>query len=149
MKSLADISYDPETGVFYYAGVPHGTVNRSGYIVMRADGKVIYGHRAAWFKTHGVWPDMIDHINGTRSDNRIANLRDVSKSVNAQNRCQYPTVKHKLPVGAHLHVPSGGYKSSIRVNKRNVHLGYFATAEDASEFYLLAKQLVHKEAVNA
>ncbi|XUG57626.1 HNH endonuclease [Bordetella pertussis] len=36
---------------------------------------------------YGAWPTQnIDHVNGDRSDNRIANLRDVPQAVNMQNR---------------------------------------------------------------
>lgn len=34
---------------------------------------------------HGYCPDMIDHINGNRKDNRIENLRECSASENACN----------------------------------------------------------------
>ncbi|EHB7575351.1 HNH endonuclease, partial [Escherichia coli] len=35
----------------------------------------LYVHRIAWLMVYNDWPtDVIDHINGDRSDNRIANL---------------------------------------------------------------------------
>ena len=43
-------------------------------------------HRAAWAILYGEWPDHIDHINRNRSDNRIVNLRSVTKAQNAQNQ---------------------------------------------------------------
>ena len=142
-KSLADISYAPETGLFYYAGRVHGTVNAGGYIVFRADSKVFYAHRVAWFKVHGVWPDTIDHINGNRTDNRLCNLRSGTQSDNARNMKLKATPLYKALPGAHYHKPSGGWKSSIRYRERSVHLGYFESAEDANEMYLLAKEMLH------
>ena len=135
MKKLSDITYAPDTGMFHYGGKIHGTVNRNGYIVMRADGVVVYGHRAAWFKVHGVWPTLIDHINGDRTDNRISNLREVTPSVNLQN------TTHGR--GCHFHKPSQSWKSAISVNRRQIHLGYFKTAADATECYLFAKEFFH------
>ncbi len=48
-------------------------------------------HRLAWFYVHGVWPkEQIDHINGDKADNCIANLRlaDFSKNqANDGERC--------------------------------------------------------------
>jgi hypothetical protein len=136
MKTLADIAYDPTTGVFTYAGIPHGTVNRSGYVVMRGDSKVLYGHRIAWFKTYGVWPVMIDHINGNRTDNCIANLREVTAAQNIQN-----TVHGK---GTHYHKPSKSWKSAICINHRQIHLGYFPDAASAAECYQFAKEFFHQ-----
>lgn len=42
-------------------------------------------HRFAWFYHYGELPDLIDHINGIRKDNRINNLRAATKAQNAQN----------------------------------------------------------------
>ena len=49
--------------------------------------KVQYpAHRIAYAIHHGAWPKgEIDHINGDRADNRITNLRDVSRSENQRN----------------------------------------------------------------
>ena len=44
------------------------------------------GHRVAFAHYHGRWPDEeIDHINGIRDDNRIANLREADRSLNMRN----------------------------------------------------------------
>ena len=43
--------------------------------------------RLAWFYTHGAWPiGEVDHINRNRSDDRLENLRDVSKIENLMHR---------------------------------------------------------------
>lgn len=130
------ISYDPVTGAFTKDGHPHGTVNAAGYVVMRYEGKVVYGHRLAWFLTHGEWPSLLDHVNGDRADNRMTNLRLATRSLNARNR----VTKVR---GAHFHKPSGCWKSAIQVDGRSVHLGYYPNADHATEAYLLAKELFH------
>ena len=47
----------------------------------------INAHTLVWALYYGHWPrQTIDHINLKKGDNRIANLRDVSLSVNVLSR---------------------------------------------------------------
>jgi hypothetical protein len=43
-------------------------------------------HRLIWKMRHGVDPDVIDHIDGDRTNNRIGNLRSVDLITNQRNR---------------------------------------------------------------
>lgn len=67
-----------------------GYVNKMGYVQISISGYTYLAHRLAWTITHGDYPDgeqpFIDHINGKRDDNRIANLRDSSGAENNRNR---------------------------------------------------------------
>lgn len=62
-----------------------GTRTRAGYRVVTVDGRVFAVHRILWYLYSGEKPDVVDHINGVRDDNRIMNLRSVSRSENAKN----------------------------------------------------------------
>jgi hypothetical protein len=88
-------SYNPETGVFtrlkargaQRAGTVPGRLNEEGYIKIKINGKEYGAHRLAWLYVYGEWPSLfIDHINRAKADNRIQNLRDVSRSENGRNR---------------------------------------------------------------
>lgn len=63
--------------------------NRGYYIIdVRYKGQRVhlYVHRTVWALCHGAWPvEEIDHINGDRQDNRVENLRQVSRSENMLN----------------------------------------------------------------
>lgn len=92
------LKYDPETGEFTNkvrrsanapAGARCGCVNRHGYVVARLDDRLYYMHRLAWAMTYGVWPPKgvdIDHIDGDKANNRLANLRLATRSQNMANR---------------------------------------------------------------
>ena len=90
MKKLPDIErlneifiHDPETG-FIYKKV--GCSNPDGYMYVYVDGKQYAFHRLIWKLETGKDPEgVIDHINGIRNDNRIANLRDVTQAENMKN----------------------------------------------------------------
>lgn len=70
-----------------YAGEDaFNTLNNSGYLEGRIDGKTYLAHRVAWACHYGEWPaDQIDHINGVTTDNSIANLREADSLVNGRN----------------------------------------------------------------
>jgi len=85
------LKYYPKTGCFaWIAGRLSGRVagSQSGkrYWYIQFRGHKFPAHRLAWFFENGEWPDGdIDHINGDKQDNRIANLRPASRSENLWN----------------------------------------------------------------
>lgn len=85
----------------------------------------------------------VDHINGARGDNRWANLRKVSRSVNLQNQrgARPGSVSGLLGVAP---APGGRWRASIRVNNTQTHLGYFADPNEAHKTYLKAKRKLHE-----
>jgi len=82
--------YNQTTGeVFSHTGKLMNNVEKSGYIkcCIKID-KIPYrffSHRFAWFYIHGIIPDTIDHINRIKFDNRLINLRNISKKENTYN----------------------------------------------------------------
>jgi hypothetical protein len=138
-------AYNKTTGEILKDGIPVGTKNTAGYIVLRYMGQVVYAHRLAFFLETGVWPELVDHIDGDKANNQWINLRIADPATNSQNRALSRT-PNGLPPGAHLHRPSGLIKSAITVNGKQKHLGYFKTPEEASRAYIAAKQAHHNEA---
>lgn len=107
-----------------------------------ADGKRYTHHRVVWLMATGQWPaGDIDHINGNPADNRLANLRDVTRSVNQQNRL----CAQANSIGGVLGVRARGrrFTAQVTVDGRAVHLGTFDTENQAREAHLTAKRKLH------
>ena len=118
----AAVDYNPETGALTWrprlpmfwpehgetsrfnrqmAGRKVGCVNGDGYRHFEVGGRHVKSHRAAWALFYGCWPeDQIDHINGDKLDNRIANLREVDSKQNSQNKAR-PLNNKSGVVGVH------------------------------------------------
>ena len=80
---LDEITYQAKSGILMRNNKIIGT-NCNGYLKCSVNYQDLYLHRIAWFLYHGKWPAEIDHINGVRDDNRLANLEEVSRSENVQ-----------------------------------------------------------------
>lgn len=71
------------------AGDVAGVVGPNGYRRISVNNNSLYAHRLAWFFHYEKWPEkgsVMDHIDGNKDNNRIANLRIVSVSLNGLNR---------------------------------------------------------------
>ena len=99
MKKLADyetshFNYDPTTGLI--TNTKNGKVYtknaKTGYVSIGLTLKVlkkstmVFAHRLAWYLYNGEEPNIIDHANGVRDDNRIGNLISTTVRGNGQNR---------------------------------------------------------------
>lgn len=148
LRELMD--YDPGTGHFTHkpgqkwrrAGKVAGAINNLGYRLIRVDNRLYRAHRLAWLYVHGEWPaGEIDHINGKRDDNRIENLRDVTVSVNQQNRKRAAANGSTGLLG--VSTAKARYRAAIALDGASFYLGSFDTAEEAHEAYLAAKRKMH------
>ena len=156
----ANVSYDPETGLFariknhpkrkYLAGSITGVPRPDGYIQIMIEGKIYLAHRLAWLYVHGVMPKhYIDHVNGIKNDNRILNLRDVNQTVNLQN--QRKTKRNRLS-SKFLGVSYSNkgiskvnpFRARIVVDKKEIFLGSYPTEQEAHNAYLVAKRKYHE-----
>ena len=149
LRELFD--YNPETGVFTrriskgsraWAGKTSGNVSTSGDVQLFIDGKLRAAHRMAWLYVYGILPThCIDHINGSRADNRIVNLRDVTFAENCQNKRASRSDSTTGLIGVSPHGSS--WRARIQIGSTRKNLGTFATAHLAYAAYLTAKRQLH------
>lgn len=87
------VEYSPESGVFraresrgnIAAGAVIGRKRSDGYVRLAIDGANYYAHRLALLYMTGSMPQMADHLDGDRSNNRYANLRPADITLNNRN----------------------------------------------------------------
>jgi hypothetical protein len=161
------LRYDPETGTLYwrerdismftsgrngasfecsrwntrYAGRQAFTAtNTGGYHHGPIAGFRLPAHRIIWAMAHGQWPEgHVDHINGIRTDNRIANLRVVCPAGNARNKRRYSS-NASGHTGVRWYKPLEKWVAQIRGDGRIVHLGYYSDMDDAIAARLAAER---------
>lgn len=121
------------------AGKRTGHPNSDGYLKVRVGRKDYAVHRVIWFLANGTWPVEIDHINGDKSDNRIANLRDVSHSQNMANKRRYSTNKSGQ-AGVSWEAQKRLWVARISVNGRVVTLGRSKDVAVAIDFRKAAEE---------
>ena len=151
LKSL--LNYDPHTGNFTWritrggklAGSQAGSPHIEGYVCIRVDKQLHLAHRLAWLYTEGVWPSqLIDHKDGVRSNNRRENLRDASRRVNQENRHKARKDSASGLLGVRWDPERSLWRSRIKVNGKEVHLGRFETEQEAVTAHLKAKRRLHE-----
>jgi hypothetical protein len=144
------VRYEPETGKLYwltrpriffrddrehkrwntrYAGTEAFSLKASGYYEGMVFRTPYRAHRVAWAVHYGEWPEHdIDHIDGNPANNKLDNLRAVTRAENCRN-----TAIHKNNTSGALGVAKHGdrWKAYIRVDGRNIHLGVFGTLDEA------------------
>lgn len=127
--------YDNKTGCFYRhksfktgKQIPYklvGTQRPDGYLSTCIDGKTYLLHRLAWLYVHNKWPDdVIDHINGNKSDNKITNLRSVTQSQNLINRDFDRKSNYKIG-GVYWNKGKNAWMVRITINKKQVYMGLY------------------------
>lgn len=155
------LNYNPETGAFVWvsrpphhfrrakdvkiwearcSGRPVGARGPDGYIHTSICNKSYRLHRLAFLYMTGSIPDVVDHINGARGDNRWENLRAASVSENQRNSFMQSSNKSGIN-GVYFRKKEQKWTAQIRVGGgKRASLGCFDTKEQAAEARRIANE---------
>lgn len=135
-------NYNPETGIFTRListsnSVKPGDVitctNKKGYVVFRVDGRLYRAHRLAWLYMTGNMPiDEIDHKNTIKTDNSFLNLREATRLENKRN-INITSKNTSGFKGVSFCKNKTYFRAYATVNKKQINLGCYKTAESAYE----------------
>lgn len=147
------LDYDPDTGGFTWrvrvsksiqSGAMAGCKRSDGYVYIGINGKYYLAHRLAWLIISGAWPiEHIDHLNGVGDDNRIANLREASRSLNQQNQRRPRADNTSGYLGVTWNSACESFIATIKIQGKRRHIGCFTDPAEAHAAYLDAKRRLH------
>lgn len=156
MLSFEEANYllklDKDTGYLYWKvkvsdkiklGMRAGSIAKNGYRQIKVNNKVYNEHRLIWFMNYGYWPTEVDHINQNKQDNRIVNLREVPRFINAHNKTKAQENSSTKYRGVRW--DKNKYTATITFRGETIRLGRFTTQEEAHKAYTNKKQELLKE----
>ena len=147
--------YDPDTGIITWIRRPREhfkdatswrkwntknknkraftAINSNGYYQGGLDGKIFLAHRIIFKLIHGYEPDMVDHKDGVRTNNKSLNLLPSNNTLNQRNKKISSANKSSRVIGVTWHNTSKKWLARIKVNNKQIHLGYFDDLNDAKD----------------
>lgn len=141
------LRYEPETGAWRWAvasgrsaeGSIAGSIDKdTGYRYIQIDGRKYLSARLAWFWMTGEWPpNMVDHKNTRKLDDRWSNLRLSTNQQNQANRGISVTNTSGLK-GVGWHRLAKKWRSEIKIDGVSRHLGTFDCPVAAHLTYIVA-----------
>ena len=141
--------YIPESGDLLWkivrpgccsVGEQAGTITWKGYRRVSIDGIRYQVHRICFLHYHGYLPEVVDHINRDKLDNRICNLRGTTNSKNSCNRKAAGKSKY---IGVSPFRDK--WRSQIKKDGEVIYLGLFKTELLAAKAYNDAATKLHGE----
>ena len=131
IQEVMDLVYEEEGKLYWVkSGKRVGYVTEHGYRAFVCKGLRLYEHRVIFSIHHDYIPTEVDHINRDKLDNRISNLREVTRSENSANR-----------TGSKLYYKHGErFRSVVKYKGKNIHIGMFNCPTAAMVASILKKE---------
>jgi hypothetical protein len=148
------LSYDAETGLITWkvnrgrvkAGAVAGYHHKGdNYFYIKIRPNRYPAHRIAWYLYYGRWPEnVIDHINGDGSDNRLCNLREATMSQNSHNMRLNRNNTSGFK-GVSYDKLNRKWMAHARLDGKFINLGRYHTPEEADEAARAGRERLHRE----
>ena len=152
-RLLELFDYDPDSGVLLRkmkdgSTRVAGTTAKEEYGQLSIDNRQYMTHRVVWFYVNKEWPTAeIDHINRVKSDNRIENLRCLTRAENAQNKTHNRAHNETGFTGVFLRKNeqrNKKYVAEVKSGRKVLYRGYFERPEDAHLAWVENKKKFHR-----
>lgn len=149
-QELLDL-FDYQNGVLYWKvsntnrikiGQRAGSANNKGYLSTQVKGKLMKNHRIIFLMCHGFLPEIVDHIDGNVSNNDVSNLRAATKGQNNYNRKMGNNNTSGVK-GVVWCKRLRKWQAQLRVNNKNMHLGYFENLDEAKNMVESYRKNLH------
>ena len=101
-----------------------------GYRQIYVDGVPYLLHRLIFFFHNGVFPKIVDHIDGDLFNNRIENLQSCTQSENIAKAKIFKSNKTGYK-GVSFHKAANKFESAYYKDNKKYYVGLFDTAEEA------------------
>jgi hypothetical protein len=121
-----------------------GAVCGNGYVNVTLDGKTYKAHRLIYILHHGHVPEMIDHIDRDKTNNRIENLRPATVSQNVCNR-EAPANSTSGIKGVRFHKRDKKWLAYTKISGKQKHVGTFESMDAAAIAATAARKELHGE----
>jgi hypothetical protein len=128
-------------------GSKAGSVNADGYVKVTINNKKYCAHRIIFMMQYGYILAEVDHINCNRSDNRIENLRAVSRNQNRYNVNGYKNNTSGVK-GVSWKAPINKWQVAVNINGKRKYIGVFKDFELAELVAMEARHKYHGEYAN-
>lgn len=143
VEETGDLIYKYDVAPMAKKGQIAGSSDGHGYIKIGLFGRRYMAHRLIWIYKTGSSPEGdIDHIDGSRRNNRWANLRSATRS---QNLCNLPGRSASGVKGVYFNKKTGRWTAQIRLHGRSVYQAYFKTLGEAEKAVTFHREQFHGE----
>ena len=131
------LEYYPATGLFRWRnptrrqaqGYFKGNKSVRNYRRLFIDGQHYMAHVVAWAMHYDQWPDHeVEHRNRVQDQNNVLNLR---KATHAENACNRSDNKNNTSGGKGVYPSGKKWRAMIRHHGELIHIGIFASFDDA------------------